>query len=230
MEQLYKGKNSARNEQKFTKPQKILPDFYIVETILDKKRIANVTKYKIKWKGYGYAETTWEPEENLSNVQYLLDEFNNNNPYKKKVICNSKDKFAAIKNINEPQNSEDLKKITLKKVFNDENEAALDNSLILSPPNKKIKKNEVYEEEEEEEEEANYETGDIPLKILNARMKHDYTDEIILSIEWQTRENGEKPKNSYVSNKIFRKINPDLLLDFYESKIKFKCRLEKMNN
>lgn len=51
-------------------------NIYEVEKILDKK----ITKggevlYKIKWSGYSEEQSTWEPIENLSNVIYMIKEF-----------------------------------------------------------------------------------------------------------------------------------------------------------
>lgn len=53
----------------------VLEDEYIVEKILDRKKIAGIIKYKVKWEGYDVADCTWEPRENLENVIYLVEEF-----------------------------------------------------------------------------------------------------------------------------------------------------------
>ena len=47
-------------------------EFYVVEQILDKKIIGKVLKYKVKWEGFPLQEATWEPLENLGNVDDLL--------------------------------------------------------------------------------------------------------------------------------------------------------------
>jgi hypothetical protein len=39
-------------------------------------------------------------------------------------------------------------------------------------------------------------------------------------VEWETREDGTKPKNSILSNEILKKFFPAILCDFYESRIK----------
>ena len=38
-----------------------------VEKILEKKNIQNKTYYFVKWKGYDYSQSTWEPIDNLLN-------------------------------------------------------------------------------------------------------------------------------------------------------------------
>ena len=41
---------------------------YVVEKILDKKEAEDGTfLYRVKWRGYGYEENTWEPIENLTD-------------------------------------------------------------------------------------------------------------------------------------------------------------------
>lgn len=50
-------------------------DTYEVERILDRQRITNKNYYLIKWAGYSSNENTWEPEENLTSCQELVQEF-----------------------------------------------------------------------------------------------------------------------------------------------------------
>lgn len=54
---------------------KILPDFYTVEKILNKRIINGKTQYFVKWEGYSEADNTWEPLVNLESVMYLVTEF-----------------------------------------------------------------------------------------------------------------------------------------------------------
>jgi len=42
-----------------------------------------------------------------------------------------------------------------------------------------------------------------------------------MDIEWEPRINGEIPEKTTVSSKTVRIFDSDLLIDFYESKIKF---------
>ena len=50
-------------------------ELYKVEDILDSKKINGKIKYLIAWKGYGPADNTWEPEQNLTDCRELLLEF-----------------------------------------------------------------------------------------------------------------------------------------------------------
>ena len=55
-------------------------NFYEVETIITKKKLKKKNYYLIKWKGYPVNESTWEPISNLKNVQYLINNFENDYP------------------------------------------------------------------------------------------------------------------------------------------------------
>ena len=49
---------------------------YEVESILAHRRIGrHKIKYLVKWKGYAPSDNTWEPEENLSNSEEILEEY-----------------------------------------------------------------------------------------------------------------------------------------------------------
>ncbi len=79
---------------------------YEVESIIGKRRKKNSGKlifsslgsveYRVLWKGWSKDQATWEPEENLDNVQEMIDEFNRklegrgkpqvNSPLQKKAV------------------------------------------------------------------------------------------------------------------------------------------------
>jgi hypothetical protein len=50
-------------------------EFYQVEKICDCKSSRGKKYYFIKWVGYSSKENTWEPLDHLSNVLYMVDEF-----------------------------------------------------------------------------------------------------------------------------------------------------------
>ena len=76
----------------------VLEEEYIVEKILDKKKMNGIYKYKVKWEGYSENECTWEPRENLSNVKYLIEEYENSLKLKEKIIKPEKEKEKKILN------------------------------------------------------------------------------------------------------------------------------------
>ena len=62
------------------------------------------------------------------------------------------------------------------------------------------------------------EESDIPLKIITANI----VDNILcFLIEWQIRPDGIRPESSYVKNNFLKENYPKILIEFYESKIKF---------
>jgi len=55
---------------------KVLPDFYLVEKILDKKiNESGTVEYYVKWENYSSSENTWEPECNLSTAKKMIVEY-----------------------------------------------------------------------------------------------------------------------------------------------------------
>ena len=46
-----------------------------VKRILNKRKIREVNRYLVRWKGFMAEHDTWEREENLENVKELVDEF-----------------------------------------------------------------------------------------------------------------------------------------------------------
>jgi hypothetical protein len=59
---------------------------------------------------------------------------------------------------------------------------------------------------------------DIPQKIVSAKM--GVNKEVLCRIEWNKRYDGSIPDHSYISNKILKQIYPQLLIDYYESKLR----------
>ena len=55
---------------------------YEVKRILDSKRRYRKLYYQVRWAGYNYHRTTWEPANNLENVAELVGEFHALNPTK----------------------------------------------------------------------------------------------------------------------------------------------------
>lgn len=43
----------------------------------------------------------------------------------------------------------------------------------------------------------------------------------MMDIEWESRNDGKIPDKTTISSKLVREYDPNLLIDFYESKIKF---------
>lgn len=53
----------------------VLAEFYVVEKIFDKRFVNGKPQYLVKWENYDESENTWEPLVNLTNVRYLVNDF-----------------------------------------------------------------------------------------------------------------------------------------------------------
>ena len=66
---------SEEDEEESEEEEEEADEQYVVEKILDKKEAEDGTfLYRVKWRGYGYEENTWEPIENLTDDtgKYLI--------------------------------------------------------------------------------------------------------------------------------------------------------------
>lgn len=64
-----------------------------------------------------------------------------------------------------------------------------------------------------------YECGDRVKSIISAKKGEDG---LMFYVDWLNRANGNVPFKSYVSNKDIKRYDPELLIEFYETKISFK--------
>lgn len=48
--------------------------YYKVEKLVDIKKINNEKFILVKWKGYSFTESTWEPIKNLKNFKHEIKE------------------------------------------------------------------------------------------------------------------------------------------------------------
>jgi hypothetical protein len=304
-----------------------------VESIIDKKKIGNKWKYKVKWLGYSDEESTWEPIENLENVKEMLEEFEKEYAKKQEGITtnlkksqlklsikekenNLKDSLGGMKkneNKKDEYSNDNIKK-NKKKIINEDEENPTEKCLKLvenSPKKEKkvennfnnqnpishFKKSKINNSNnvtfknpnDTNNTEANnniknsltnsmspistspypitnknpsyasantlptttitstqpelksskfndpivlgddddsikvigsFESNDIPKRLVTARLASP-NNEVNCLVEWLPRKNGIKPQDTFISNKILRDKCPNLLLDFYESRLKF---------
>ena len=76
---------------------------------------------------------------------------------------------------------------------------------------------------------GSFEENDRPKRLVTARLMSP-NNEVNCLVEWLQRENGIKPLESFISNKILREKCPQLLLDFYESRLKFPNNENNISN
>ena len=198
-----------------------MSDKYEVEKIVDKRIKNGKVEYKIKWVGYSMEECTWEPLKNLENIKKMIDDYNEKINQKESQKKNSIEKFLGKKT---------------------------DNPLPEEEKNNTIKNNEKENVNEEKnlpnlnDLKSNFEYNNNNLKENNNNNKHDvlnnkkndsfFVDERYKEVFTIKREGNELCaivifdnngiiEKKHILTKELQKINPFILIQFYESKIKF---------
>ncbi len=188
-------------------------DIYYIERILDKRKVNGKYEYKIKWEGYPLNQSTWEPLENLQTAMELVNEFD-------KVY------EQQNKNKNESKNNSYLKKKRLLKKEEKKEEKGKEEI------EQKEEKNENSPVEEEKKSNNENNNGSINLEENEYIRKYIINDSLKSVTTVRKKENKLiaevkklKPNNEIEDIEIetsrLKTENPWILLDFYESKIKF---------
>ena len=188
-------------------------DIYYIERILDKRKVNGKYEYKIKWEGYPLNQSTWEPLENLQTAMELVNEFD-------KVY------EQQNKNKNESKNNSYLKKKRLLKKEVKKEEKGKEEI------EQKEEKNEIIPVEEEKKPDNEINNGSINLEeneyirkyIINDSLKSVTTvrkkDNKLIAEVKKLKPNNEIEDIEIETSRL-KTENPWILLDFYESKIKF---------
>ena len=170
--------------------KEIIEEFYNVEEILDKKTVGRTHHYLVKWEGYSRKYATWEPKRHLLRVRRMVLEFEK--------------KYKEL-NLDKGEESNHTNKRTIKK------------SKKLKNKKKQLKNRTIFDEKEEERENTEEclefdNEENFPKQILSAYLNKE--NKILFVVEYK---NNTK-KN--IPHEIMRKHYPDILCDFYESKIR----------
>jgi hypothetical protein len=220
---------------------KLLDESFIVERIVEKKKVKGGYKYLVKWEGYEENQNTWEPVENLTNVQHLVDEFETQLLEKKRKREETEEALKKKDNILEMKKIDEFK-FDAKVYTSDIDMAEIETKTKKEPIPKKEptpkkepitvklpekKKKLVIEDESGEKPKPVPKPeliGDInihvPLKIVLPKILNDKPIEFNFLIEWQ-KVGDVIPKPSYLSSHILKKKYPEMVFEFYESHIKF---------
>ena len=184
---------------------------YNVEKILDRRKVNGKFEYKIKWEGYPMNQSTWEPMENLETVKELVEEYNRTHPIteKKRSSKASSHKKNSNSFINKKRNEENDEK---NQQIN-QNENKLDDANKINDDDSKVKAN---ENENENANEKNYIIDDSLKNVVTVKQE----DQKLLAVVEKLNPNGDLVK-TYIPTEELRRTNPWILLNFYESKIKF---------
>jgi hypothetical protein len=78
----------------------------------------------------------------------------------------------------------------------------------------------VFADNDSEKIYGSFEANDEPKTLITAKLVTE-TNQVNCLVEWHARKSGIKPSDTFVTNKILREKCPHLLLDFYESRLRF---------
>ena len=179
---------------------------YNVEKILDRKKINGKFKYRIKWEGYPINESTWEPMKNLETVKELVEEYDRihpiPNPSKSSKASQKKNSDSFINKKRKEENDEKNQEIN-------QNENKLEDFNKIKEDDSKVNAN-------ENPNENNYIIDDSLKNVVTVKQENQK----FVAVVEKLNPNGDLIK-TYIPTEELRRTNPWILLNFYESKIKF---------
>lgn len=203
-----------------------MTDVYQVEKIVGKRWKGGRVQYKVKWEGYPYSQCTWEPLEHLQTVFELIDQYNESQQTTSKKSKKEKDEEhlrKKRKNSSESAKSgESSKSKKLKSKSSEKNERnndTKDNSNKeqsgISSSQEKEDDGVITIEEMQKVERRENESATIYKKVITINKEFKAVVQIV--------KDGAESQITIPTSEL-RHLNPDILIDFYESKIKFTSR------
>ena len=183
-------------------------EFYNIEKILDRRKVNGKFEYKIKWEGYPMNQSTWEPMKNLETAQELVDVYNSSHPYSNGHKSNKSEKKKDNKFINKKR-KEEKEEIDDKNQLLSLNEKKEDDQPKITFEDSKPIVNEKIEEK-------TYIIDDSLKNVITVKQQNQKLVAVVDKMD----PNGEMTK-TYIPTEELRRTNPWILLNFYESKIKF---------
>ena len=181
-------------------------EFYNIEKILDRRKTNGKLEYKIKWEGYPMNQSTWEPMKNLESAKELVEEYDRTHP---------------ITNQQKSSKSEHKKKDTtfINKKRKEENDDKIQQIPQNEKPVKEVEKNNNEDSKVNTNENAyekTYTIDDSLKSVITVKQQNQKLMAVVDKLE----PNGDVIK-TFIPTEELRKSNPWILLNFYESKIKF---------
>ena len=201
---------------------------YEVEKIVNKRIRNGKVEYKIKWAGYSMDECTWEPLKNLENITKMIENYNMNLIGKKEGKKNINKQLLGKKKEN-PNKNKIIKEIeknenninNFENNQNDNQQNNIVNNEIIN--NNIIQDNVNSNNSNSENNNITYENQNDQKFYIDERYKEVYTikkngDDLCAIVNYDN--NGVLEKKSILTKEL-QKLNPFILIQFYESKIKF---------
>ena len=209
-----------------------MTDVYQVEKIVGKRWKGGKVQYKVKWEGYPYSQCTWEPLENLQTVIELIDQYNESQQTtSKKVKKDNEEDYLhkKRKNSGSDAHKEEKEKKTDKESSNiKKSEVTLDEQNESKEESKDSNNKEQSATHSSQEKEVD---GVITIKDGEAEKEKEskiiYLHVITINKEFkavvQISKDGVESQITIPTSEL-RHLNPEILIDFYESKIKFTSK------
>lgn len=215
-------------------------EYYTIEKILGRRITKGKIEYKIKWEGYSMSECTWEPIENLETAKELVEEYDKLNPIQKKNSVKSEKNKKDNTFINKKRNSDDIQQNEnimqdndgkIAENGNNKNQENTPNDLNKEEANAENDNSDngiVSVHSENSDENQNHQNNNLKENkktfTVNDELKSVITvkqqGQTLMAIVEKMDECGNINKVSIPTEEL-RKINPWILINFYESKIKF---------
>ena len=174
-------------------PKRKSSSLFNVANILDKKVIQGKPYYFIEWEDYPLSEATWEPLINLQSCLHLVKKFEKN--LEKQHTKKDEKIIQKLKNLSFDKKSESQE--------NDDKAKHI----------KKITFNETFFKH------GSFTEGDKAKRIIF--VKRDVNKKLLCAVEWEKKKDGTILKPTFYSNDEVKSHNPQILVDYYESKLKF---------
>ena len=197
-----------------------MTDVYQVEKIVGKRWKGGRVQYKVKWEGYPYSQCTWEPLEHLQTVFELIDQYNESQQTTSKKsekdeehLRKKRKKSSSVSQEEKSEESSNSRKI---KSNSSEKKDSKDNSNkeqngIANSQDKEVDGVITIKEDEIQREES----AIIYKKVITVNKEFKAMVQIV---------NDGAESQITIPTSELRRLNPDILIDFYESKIKFTSR------
>ena len=181
-------------------------EFYNIEKILDRRKTNGKLEYKIKWEGYPMNQSTWEPMKNLESAKELVEEYDRTHP---------------ITNQQKSSKSKHKKKETtfINKKRKEENDDKIKETPQNEKPVEEVEKNNNEDSKVNANENTNEKTYAIDDSLKNVITVKQQNQKLMAVVD-KLESNGDVVK-TFIPTEELRKSNPWILLNFYESKIKF---------